>query len=266
MTEMTFNLEPTTEGLTFVPAKVTFGDFERIKAQALMLNDLLNQVEVDEENVKTAKRLVAGVREQVNRLDRERIDNKKRVLEQYTVFEGQVKEINAIVSEGEDLVRSKIRQLEEVERDRKRELVESMWDDHAGRYEFTEYFGYDYWFDEKFTNKSQSMNKLEEQLVQWLEAKRSDIMFIDSHQSREDLLVIYRENGGKLSEALLTLQDIEREKDELKGTKRVNVSVRPTEPMHKYIITLHTSVDAMKVIEFMGQNEIQYGYKIEEVN
>lgn len=260
--EVQFNLSPTDEGLSFIPAKVNFNDYDRIRSEALMLNDILHQIDINEDNVKMAKQLVAGVRAQVNVLDTERKEAKKRVMQEFNEFELQVKEINSIVGEGENLVRSKIRQLEEIEREEKMELVKELWDVHSPRYEFISWFGFDKWFDSRYLNKTQSINKTEEELVSWLESTRNDVMVIDSHASREDLMVIYNQNGGKLSEALITLQNIEAEKQEYKRADKVQDVQKKV--VKRYIITLYNDAEYTKLVQLADRYAMDYDTEVVE--
>ena len=263
MREVQFDLAPSSEGLSFTPAKVDFNDYDRIRSEALMLNDILHQLQIDEDNVKMAKKLVAGVRAQVNVLDTERKEAKKRVMEEFNEFELQVKEISSIVGEGENLVRSKIRQLEEIEREEKLEDVKELWEEHSSRYEFTSWFGFGKWFDSRYLNKTQSLNKTEEELVSWLESTRNDVMVIDSHASREDLMVIYNQNGGKLSEALITLQQVEVEKQEYKQTERVVDNKKKVQK--RYVITLYDESEYLRLIQLADRYGLIYDKEVVEV-
>lgn len=160
-----FNLAPLEEGFKYTPAVVQFSDYERIKEQAEDLNMILNQVQVSDENLKLAKKLVAQVSKQFNVLDQQRKDTKKAIMGNFEEYESQVKEIGYIVSEGENMVRGKIRELEEQEREEKEQEIKELWDKHSEHYAFTEWFGYEFWFKPQFLNKTKSVNKTEEELV-----------------------------------------------------------------------------------------------------
>ena len=118
----------------FTPVKVDFKDYEYIKLSAERLNIELKGREVTEDNVQESKKLVAEVRKQFNVLDQMRKDTEKEVMAEFNVFKDQIKEIGHIIGEGEDIVRSQIRELDDVQREAKREKIEEMWDEHARRY------------------------------------------------------------------------------------------------------------------------------------
>ena len=126
----------------FTPVKVDFKDYEYIKSSAERLNIELKGREVTEDNVQESKKLVAEVRKQFNALDQMRKDTEKEVMAEFNVFKDQVKEIGSIIGEGEDVVRSQIRELDDTQREAKREKVKELWEDHAGRYKFTSWFGF----------------------------------------------------------------------------------------------------------------------------
>lgn len=254
--ELEFNLTPSVSGFSYTPATVTFSDFHRILEEADMLNSLLSQVQVDDENIKTAKKLVAEVRKQFNVLDRQRIEAKKDILGNFSDYEQQVKEIGAVVQEGENLVRSKIRELEEIERAEKEEEVRALWEERSDQYEFTEWLTYEDWFEPKYLNKSQSLNKTEEELVEWLEAKRNDVMVIESHQQREELMIYYKQNDFSLALAMNQLAQFEAQKKELVQTKRVEDVVSKDREM--YHITVYDEDDYFKMIGWLNRNDIVF--------
>ena len=66
---------------------------KRVKQQALQLAENLQSVEVNEDNLKQSKKLLAAVNRRKKELDDERIRIKKVMLEPYQEFEEQVKEI-----------------------------------------------------------------------------------------------------------------------------------------------------------------------------
>lgn len=254
--DLEFNLAPVQEGFSYTPATVRFSDYERIKGQAEDLNMILNQVQVSEENLKLAKKLVAEVRKQYNVLDQQRKDAKKAIMGNFSDYESKVKEIGFIVSEGENLVRGKIRELEEIERDEKASEIKELWDEHSTHYDFVSFYGYDEWFEPRLLNKTQSVNKTEEELVQWLQRVQNDMKVIDSQPEREDLMLLYKSNQGDLSKALIELNKIQEQRKQVELLSRVEDRMESEE--RTYTITLYSEDTYHKVLKWLQDNDIDY--------
>ena len=93
------------EGIQIVQGLVNFNDYQRIKKEAEALAEQIKTVEVNEENVKASKKLLAVVNKRLKELEDTRIGIKKSMLEPYQLFEEQVKEIVGIVKEADAEVR-----------------------------------------------------------------------------------------------------------------------------------------------------------------
>ena len=106
-----------------VQGSVDFQNYERVKQQALQLAENLQTVEVNEDNLKQSKKLLAAVNRRKKELDDERIRIKKVMLEPYQEFEQQVKEITLIVEAANETVRQQVKHLEEQERQAKQEQL-----------------------------------------------------------------------------------------------------------------------------------------------
>ena len=182
---------------------------------------------------------------------------------EFNVFKDQVKEIGSIIGEGEDVVRSQIRELDDTQREAKREKVKELWDDHAGRYKFTSWFGFEYWFEERYLNKTQSLNKLEETLVKWLESHETDVAVIDSYPEREELMGYYLDHQGNLSRALVQLN---HEKERKKQLEQVEKTVsRVKKVSQAYAVTVYDEGAYRKLLHWLNDNSVDYTKDIIEL-
>lgn len=259
MQEFNFDIAIQQDSVKFTPAKVEFSDYELILNQAEELNNLLHHVEITEDNVKLGKKLVAEVRKKVDQLDRQRIDGKKFILQEFDDFEKQIKEIKSVVQEGDNIVRSKIRTLEEAEREKKLVQVKALWEERAPQYEFTDWLTFDKWFEDKYLNKSQSLNKTEEALVEWLERIRSDIQVIDAHDDREQLMVLYKNNGQSLSTTLLEWTNHQKEVANMATQRRVEDEDDVEEEIEEFKLTLKCSQFTFdRVCQWLERKGIEY--------
>ena len=122
------------EGIQIVQGLVNFNDYQRIKKEAEALAEQIKTVEVNEENVKASKKLLAVVNKRLKELEDTRIGIKKTMLEPYQLFEEQVKEIVGIVKEADAEVREQVKLLEEFDRIEKEDAIKAIWDKRIIKY------------------------------------------------------------------------------------------------------------------------------------
>ena len=158
------------------PAKVIFPQYKEVKADAQMMADRIRQAEVTEDNVKDIKKDLAKVRKIVIELNNRRKAVKAEIFTDYNVFESQIKEIDAIISEAESFIRDQVKTIEEAERKRKCEAIREIWDKRIGQYTISNYGDYfERWMLPSYLNKTTSMKLIEEEMVTWLEATQMDL-------------------------------------------------------------------------------------------
>ena len=113
--------------IVVVPGYILFDEYEQIKMQAVALADEIEAVEVNEDNIKTSKKLLAAINKDLKQLEDNRISIKKAMLQPYDVFESQVKEIVNIVKQADNEVRKQVKYLEEFERLQKEAAIEELF-------------------------------------------------------------------------------------------------------------------------------------------
>ena len=107
--------------------EINFHEYEKLKSEAIMISDYLSQMEVTEDNIKEQKKILARVNKSVKLLNDRRIAIKKEILEPYTVFESQVKEIEKIVKDADEVLRNQVREIEEREREEKKKKLKDIF-------------------------------------------------------------------------------------------------------------------------------------------
>lgn len=260
---MANELQITKDSVTYQPAKVDFVDYEQVKASAERLAKRVAEVQVTPDNVKESKKLRAAVNKQVDQLDRYRIDLKKAVLKDYTVFEKQVKEIKSIVGEANATVDAQVKELDEQERQAKEKQIAELFDQHVQAYEGFPLSVSDFLAQHgEVLNKSVSLNKAEEIIAQWLMKTQSDISAIRSQQNADEVLAEYTGNGGDLGQAIsLTAQRFQAREDAQKVLAESHLNNEVVQ--HRTIFTLTDPKDVLAVEMFMKNNNITYT-KVEE--
>lgn len=172
---------------------IDFPEYELLKRQAIEVAEFVGNIEVSEENVKQAKKLLATVNKSVKSLEDRRISIKKEMLEPYNDFETQVKEIVKIVKDADTLVRNQVKELDEQERENKKVKINDIWNKRINHYDF-DFVDFEQFLTPSHLNKSTSLSKVEDEMVQWLEKINSDLEVIENLPNKKEVLQEYIEN------------------------------------------------------------------------
>lgn len=194
---MNFEIKPYKTGdITVQGNQVTFAGYETLKNQALAISSALQSVTVTEDTLKTAKNTLATLRKSVKSLDDERIKVKNKLLESYTVFEKQVKEIKGIVDEGDKAVRQQVKAFEEAERETKHGQLVEIWNKRAIQYPVTDIIPdlYSKWETPSNLNKTTSVKASEKDMTAFLEKVQTEWETIQTLPDKEALRIAYCES------------------------------------------------------------------------
>ena len=158
-------------------AKVTFGSFPEYRDKCLQIAEHIRSTQVTEETLPEVKKELAAARKITDELNSRKVQIKKIILADYTVFEGQVKELKGIIDEADGELRGKVNALEEQARDRKKEEIRQVFLKRIGQYQIGALIpdAFDRWWHEDLANKSKSMKAVEADMVDWLEGTEKDI-------------------------------------------------------------------------------------------
>lgn len=191
------------DDIQVVLGKIDFPQYSDLLKQATELATWLKNIEINEENLTDAKKLVAETRKRVNALEDVRKNVKKEVMFPYMAFEAQVKEITRIVKDAEDLNREKIRQFDEKERAAKEHEVKRIFTLRMSKYaDLKNIVKFDKFLKQEYLNKTYSMNKVEQDMVDRLEAIKRDINVINNMDNSQDLVIEYVESDYDLTSAI----------------------------------------------------------------
>lgn len=194
-----------------------FPSYAKLKKEALDLSQNLKNIVVTEDTIKTNKKLVAATRKATDTLNKRLLEFKKDLLTPYNQVKGQVDEIVSIVKEAEDIVRSQTREFEELERYDKNNNINIIFNKRLKHYKMLMKYeiSYSRLFESRYLNKTMSINKVEDELVEKMERIEQDLNIIDKNVDRDKLFVHYLINLN-LSDAFTKL---EKEKEIVKRIK-----------------------------------------------
>ena len=249
---MQFEIMDNTTPVSFEVANVSFPAYEAFKERAIEISEEIRAMEVNPENVKEAKTTLAEARKITDRLSRARIDIKKAILNDYQTFEAQVKEVSAIIGDADDALRTKVRQLEEAERQMKKEALRLTWNRRIERYPFiSECLSdpFDRWLTPRHLNKTFTMKKAEADMVDWLEKTDMDLEAADA--MGEEYLVEYIEIGN-LPEAIQNVKNRQAIRESIPTVEKDE----PTEEVACFVV--HGTKDIKLVEMLLKENEIDF--------
>lgn len=237
---------------------VKFTQYEKIKEQAVQLAKQIKTVEVNDENIKESKKLLAAVNKRCKELEDERIRIKKLMLEPYQEFEDQVKEIVGIVKEADNEVRQQVKQLEEFERSKKQIELEELFQKRKKQYPLLEeLILFHNFLEQRHLNKTTTIESVEKEMVEWFEKTKKDVEVIAAMNHSTDVLNVYLFNFD-LAEAIQQVnKDQERRKAIEKSQAFKNVAVEK-----RFLFEVFEEKDCKLVEMFMTQNNIEFEMKV----
>lgn len=207
---MNFEIIEKQKDITYEVAKVSFPTYEEYKQKAGEVAEYVRSVVVSPDNIKEAKDVLAQSRKLTDRLNRVRIDMKKEILTDYMTVEGQIKEITSIVDEADQELREKVRELDQIEREAKKEEIRKIWNARICNYPEIDDLMPDAfyrWLHPKHLNKSTSMKNVEIDMTNWMEHTRQDMRAAEAIGS--ECLAHYITGNGTLSEAIESAKLVE---------------------------------------------------------
>jgi hypothetical protein len=193
--------------------KIDFPDYLPLKQQALELAENIAAVQVDQENIKQSKKLLAEVNKRLKELEDRRIAIKKLMLEPYSGFEAQVKEIVQIVKEADEIVRQQVKQLEENERLEKQNELETIFQKRIAHYGFDDLFSFGDFLQPRHLNKTVTIDAVEKEMVAFLEKVEKDLCAMEPMGNRWEVLEHYRQTKDLAAAITLANQAAQRKQE-----------------------------------------------------
>lgn len=236
-----------------IPA-VRFPAYEEYKEKAGLVAEYINSMEVSEDTIKETKTVLAKARKLTDRLNRARIDMKKDLLKNYTVFESQVKEIVGIVDDADRELRGKVRELENIERENKKQIIKEIWDKRVQTLpDLTTYFpdAFERWLSPAHLNKSVSLKYIEKDMTEWLKDVSTE-------------LDTARKLGDEYLTEYIRLGDLNRAIETVKARAEVSTLIQKedTDKTPKAIFIITGTKDINLTERLLKENEISYRKEI----
>ena len=240
--------------VTYEIPQVNFPAYEEYKEKAYAVAEYIYNMEATEENINETKKTLAKARKLTDRLNQARVNMKKEILKNYNVFEGQVKEIIGIIDDADKEVRAKVKDMEEAERQRKKEAIHELWLKRIPAYDYDLLNAvlpnaFDRWLTPKHLNKTTSMKLIETEMTAWLQKTLTEIETL--RNMGDDYLEAYSYTGD-MAAAIKQVQQREDFLDTMHGLKDEDVE----EPSQTFVVYGWDNIS--KAEDLLRRNEIKF--------
>ena len=175
---MSYTNPPDSTDIRIENGLIRFDEYELFKKRAEDARDYLMKLDVSPESEQECKRTVATARKISDQLNQEKIRIKKTVLEPYTAFEDKVKEIIAIITEGENVARDNLKAIDDQRKAVKKEDIRLLWELRSTSFKCGEYLTFDHFLQDRHLNKTVPISEVEKEMVQFLVEKSEDIQYL----------------------------------------------------------------------------------------
>lgn len=192
-------------------------NFEDIKDALASELELYKNLVFTEDTKADAKKTVAELRKLKKQISDKRIEVKKLYMQPYTDFEAKVKELDKLINEPITFISEQIDAFEQKRIEEKRELINDIYLELvSGREDIAGYAELNRVYDSKWENTSTSKKTIQESITNYLDGVTNDIAAIKSMESEYETKALMRyKETGVLSDALLTIRQWEKQKEEI---------------------------------------------------
>lgn len=174
------------EELSLIISNPTKGEFlkkidwnkEQFKEKVAAKTEEYRGLVYTEETMKTAKEDRAELNKMKNDISDIRKEVKKAIMEPYTQFENEVKEVTALIDEPIAMIDAQIKEYEERVKNEKKQQLETHFNEVVA--ELNGILTFDKIFDSKWLNVSTSLKKAKEEIDNQIEVVRMGLRSIDN--------------------------------------------------------------------------------------
>lgn len=239
--------------VVFTQGDVVFNGYETLMEQAQEVAEYIQNIIVTEDNIKDVKKVLATSNKTLKELNDRRIQIKKELMKPYDEFARQIKEIESVVDEANEVVKSKVRDLEEIEREEKREALEQIWHDKTQTLPYKYYITFDVFFKDQYLNKSFSVKKFEEELDEFIEKTQKDIEYLKTKDP--EYLTEYL-NVFNLQEALTNIDKHKEMLVQIENEEDDEIVVGEVEEVGVFEIKGKANIKLIEML--LNENEIKF--------
>lgn len=237
-----------------IQGSIIFPEYDAIKENALALADAIKTVDVTDENIKHSKKMLAAVNKKLKQLEDERIKIKKTMLEPYQLFESQVKEIVGIVKDADAIVRHQVKNLEEKEKDEKKQILQRIFEKRKVLYTIGDLLEFEAFLKPNHLNKTTSIDAAEKDMIDFLERTEKDIKVIQGLNDTNAHVSAYL----KTFDLADTINHVKQEKARIEAIEASKASAKLNEAEKIYTFAIFSEKDKTILEMYMAMHNIKY--------
>lgn len=242
---------------------ILFKNYEIYKNEAIKVAKELEAEVVTEETLKVIKKRVADSRKITTALTSKLKDYRKQLLIPYELVKIQVDEIVGIINNAEQDLREETKIIEEKQKQDKRKEIEEIYILRLEKYENIkeQELTLDNFFDVKYLNKSESLKKIELDIVNKMESTESSLQLLKSYPENErELILEHFLKDLNLANALNKFNEIKATSERLRVVEVAPVKdIELTETKRSsFTLEVYTEEDYNKLITYCIVNNIRY--------
>lgn len=246
--------------ITTVKGTISLANFEEIKKDMVLSLEKYKLVQVNEDNYTEAKSFRAKLNNFEKDLNKAKIDNKKAYLEPYMVFEGQIKELQSLVSEVSGEIDKGVKEIEEKELNEKKQKI---YDLHKN---LLIQVSLEKLYNPRWENKGYKLSTIEEELVSAKAQIDKDLEYINNSVANDEPILKAMTRLNYLDNLSL-IDSIEKAKESFAktmGETKVQVANQTNEDMvvKSIDITITCNQQQWKALVNFSK---QMGIKIEKL-
>lgn len=226
---------------------INFSQYDTLIQQATQVAEYIDNVQLTDENVAECKQIVADARKSINKLDDQRKAIKRYINEPYEKFNEQCKDIQKIVSDSENALRKKINAYDESIREAKKEELQKIWNTRAPKWSCSNFVTFDKWLTPQHLNKSMSMDKCEQDMVNFLQSKEQDVHAIETMSNADEIMVEYQDCLDLTTAVTIVNERIEKNKE---VNKKMNIE--------KFTLEINSKVEFELAKKLLDENGIVF--------
>ena len=202
-------------------------NFEELKNELIEKSEHYKTAVYTEETIAVAKQDRANLNKLVKAVNDEKIRVKNKILEPYTKFETQCKELMEIVKDATENIDKQIKDFEQKKRDEKLNVITSYFAEKVGIYK--DLINFDLIFNERWLNVTYEMKQVQSDIDHVIAKTQNDLMTIDAivrnEETNSQVRDFYFRNinnpsvlGASLEEAKLVVATPEEQQEFMKRT------------------------------------------------
>lgn len=255
-------------------------NIQEAKEYALQLKDYYSKLIFTDKQVGEAKEERANINKVIKKI----ADYRKNIVAEFKkpieLFENTAKETEKILKETADFVDVQVKYFEDKEKEEKKKKIENIFNEMVGKEEISDLMTLNMLFDERYLNKTYSLENIEKDLFekirkicQELKAIKElnsehELSLINMYLKEFDLSKIIVENN-RLNELKKATEKVEEKKEEIAKEKvavmlKEEINEDISEPILTYTLKITASLSKQKALkEFLDLNKMEYE-KIEQ--